>query len=526
VQPNETDSEQTGTILMLNDTAGATSALQIKQTNHSGWFEGGELRNFKIIRVDGSGPKDKPTDSVNSRGINIETWVDYRMYNVVVQGFYYGIYSFWSWSWDWFGVSVTRNNYGIWLDQHTNAVSLNGIQAHQNNVGVRINAGYGISINRITAEGQDYGIVVSNNDGGLSGPANISIKNYNAESTDEAEISIGIDEADATSTNTVVNVELQNIYAASQTGASDFIRLDDVENVTIFDLPNQQVDTVTVTTATKNVRVLGHPGYEPLYLAAEKAVDQRIGFRNPYNLIPNGWNGFPSLDWIVEEPVTEAAWFDDAGDSARTVIEIESANGDSTTLIARIYIQLDERMYGQMANCTIRAKIETEVDLAVHTTMYDKDSSGIVSSSMGAFTDTWASYSEQFQIPSSGNFMFLAFVATNSSGGALSAYFENLTVTLWETGELIQSPIDVLAGLSGNVTTSAGGTATVTLTPRYYAARYNVLATVAGTTAQVVTIDIKNGEFDIKLNDLDGTAGHAHNVTWLVLPQAGIYGGN
>lgn len=495
---NVANGVQNGSIILYD---GAGSAFQIKNSSNTEFFYGGEIRNLTILKKDG----DKSTDG--SVGFDIKGWVDFRLYNVVCIGFEIGLASERCWSWDAFGLTCVRNDYGVVLGDNSNAVRLFGVQAHQNNVGIRIKHGINIKIDGATVEGQAHGIVISKGSAS-QGIAAVTLNNIYGEANTTSLIRIGQDEDGVQSSAAVLSVSMDTVYPIQNPGTIVPVQLDNVENVKIKNIIwGQPTDFISVTAATRYVTVDNYNNqYEAAHIGNRYSVSQRLGVKNSVNLLPGGFLNLPDLSHFNKAGVTAA--YDSLTFAGERVIKLTIPNS-TTTNECRLGLRVDRRMVGKRMIFHGTAQKDDAANFGAFFIFYNPAFGGITGGTASMPT-AMSTVQRNFIVPDEDYIWFTLFV-NNTSGSTKYAYIKNFVLIDQNTGTVETNPLDYAVCLSGSVAATTGGTAVAV--PGFIAELYNVLVSPYGNvTAYAVP---GTGSFTVY------TVGGDEDCAYWVVPKFG-----
>lgn len=471
--------------------------LKIVNNSKTNKFFGGVIKDLAIIK----GNTMKPTDG--SIGLHLKGCVNYRFYNVSVMGFDVGFKNDYGWSWDIFGITTIHNNIGIILEDNSNACGLFGVQAHQNNIGLKIVSGSNISIDRITVEGQNHGIVITSGEAALV-PNRISIKNIYSEVHPISLITIGKDENGVTAKAPIVGV---NINGISVNGISVTpIQLDNVNGVVVENILYQNsLPFVSHTANSKNVIVKPLLNYESI-IGGRYAVENRIGVKNNYNLIANGLFQFPNIRFLNANTGWVTA-VDTATFTGEKVIRIEVPTGVTSNNSTRLNIKINKALVGKRLLFTSTAQADVELDakwLAYGSSGNYLNKGTNIPSSLGECRfDLICPDDTSINITLS---------VKNTSGTTKYIYIKYIVMVESGVDYISTSPLDILVGMSGRVSATTTGT-TVEI-PNYNNEQYNVIVMPRGNYTAYVTKG--TGSFTIT-SSADGL------VDYMIIPTTGMF---
>lgn len=488
---------QDGAIILYDAVGG--NALQIINNNPTSFFAGGEIRNITILNKN----YDKPTDG--SVGLNLKGCIEYRLYNVVCMGFDIGFKNVYGFSWDSFGLTCIRNNIGIYLGDNSNAVGIFGLEGHQNNIGIKIVSGNVINIVRATLEGQEHGIVVTSADG-VDTPRVINISSVYGELNTSSLIRIGMDENRISSSDKINNVILDSIHYA--TGDVTPIQLDNAEHITLRNMMwSSSIDMIssTVNTGYVNVENIGNEYRSPFALN-RLAVENRIGYKNPVNLVPNGFFQFPDISAFNKFGVTSL--LDTTTFPGETVLKLTVPTGVATAE-NEIKIKIDKRMVGKRYLYGLIG--QSDEGMVAKVVLYDQSSNMLPNQLVANdLPKSMGKIMYSIDIPNIDYIKFSIYV-NNSSGVTKYVYLKSILFTERDPGYIEPSPIDYLSGLSGTINANSMGI-TVPLSG-WEQSMYEVILTPYGNFTAYVTKS--DNQFTI-------TSSAEGEVAYLIIPKAGF----
>jgi hypothetical protein len=473
------------------------SGLEIKNTNKSYMFCGGALRDIAIIK------KGNPKKTDGSIGLSILGATEFRFYNVSIMGFDIGFKNEYSWTAEFFGLTTIHNNIGILLEDNSNAIRGYGVQAHQNNIGVKILSGNNIGFDGITVEGQDFGFVITKGSAALV-PSNISFSNIYTEANTVALGRIGVDENGVTSEQKIFDVSLNNLTINGTEVIP--LQLDNVTGVKAENVTYQ--NSISLYSATKDssyINMGNNANYDGLS-SKRYAQANRQGYKNNYNLIPNGYFQFPSLR-ILNQNTGWNVEFDNTILPNERCVSVTVPTGQNLNTSTQYKIKIDSAMVGKRLVLSGFGFCESGLDAAL--IVYDENNVAI--NKLVTFTNSPSERYFDFACPD-GEYFTVRLRVTNNSGLNKKVYLKHIVLTESGVSEVQPSPLDLLYGFSGRVSGTPTG---VTIPLQGYAADdYNVIVMPnKGIKAEVT----KSTDSFTITTDVNGL------VYYTIIPLIGLY---
>lgn len=501
VANNIIDREFTGSIILYDGEG--TEALKIKNTSsvEANRFYGGVIKDISIIKKGG----DKSTDG--SVGLSIQGAIEYRLYNVSIVGFDIGFKNYFGWSWDAFGLTSIRNRIGCLLDNNSNACSINGLEGHQNNVGVKIVSGSNIKLSRLTVEGQTHGVVICQENVNLPIDS-VLIDSLYSEAMLGSVLSLGVNEEGISSLTAVTNINIININAFVSKIVP--VKLDNVNGVIIEGVNyGQLISLISTTDKTFNVKVDGFRNQSNnIHLTQRYAKENNINNVSHYNMISNGFLDFPYnlKDFAGNMLVTEV---DTTTYPNEKYLKIKiPANTPLTNLTIQKFIKINKEFIGK--ELLFSAFCKKDVDTIASFRMYTSAYSGIPNASV-PIPNALGNVSFAFICPDT-EYLVLTMPVTNNTASNKYIYIKSIALTKSNVGTLNNNSLfDYLSGMSGTVLGTTTGTMVQLI--GWESSMYEVIITCYGNFTAFVTKS--NGSFTI-------TTSKNGNVSYLIIPRVGM----
>lgn len=437
---------------------GIFTALSIKASRAGlSGFCGGTIRDLTIVRKGGF------KQNVAATGLELEYCYDYRLYNVATIGFGVGFSNTYGWSWDAFGLTCTGNHVGVLLDDNSNACSIQGLQGHGNVYGVRVLSG-DVVIERATLEGQSVGLVAVHG-GQPYPPPHVTLRHSHFEQVSGCAVQVGTDIDGTPGAGRVAAVNIDTL-GYSNTNKVPIFKVDNVDTFSLsnFDwgsAPGQwQLGDNIGRMRLRDVTITG----DVSYMLGPDSTRKGQGFTTAHNILPNGHTLTGNAADLLK--FGTLVTIGNATHNGAPCIEVKAPPHRTPYVGFTLPVKVDPSRAPTVAApivLTVALRLFIDDGVTVTLSFYSLDAAGVETNvrNVGGL-QTWPVDSTGARritaaVPLRPDTVRLVgkFTITNASGADKFLRFASL-VALAGNASLSTGALDVLHGLSGRLTATAG----------------------------------------------------------------------